>query len=103
MEDNELKPCPFCGTASPEQRFNTYDELTPHYLSCHKCGAAGPGAYSRKTAVMLWNQRGDPDKPIRDRLTHGARLLIERGTYDQDHAMQVLGGAMMLLQATEGK
>lgn len=39
---------------------------------------------------------------IKDRLTRGATLLVERGMYEQDHAMQVLGGAMMLLAATEG-
>lgn len=49
--DDQLKPCPFCGSA----------DVRVHYaynvaVECD-CGARGPGTYMPYPAIAAWNQR----------------------------------------------
>ena len=59
-----LKPCPFCGSKSPDFHWGG-DSLS--YVQCHGCLAVGPGvgfvrvkATARSDATALWNRRATP-------------------------------------------
>lgn len=50
---DKLLPCPFCGNET-EFFFLDDGELS---VCCTKCGASGPSAVGKQTAVILWNHR----------------------------------------------
>lgn len=64
MMNNELKPCPFCGSeAKPVFR----DNLNCHYVTCSNeeecwCGMTCPVS-TKEEAIAIWNRRVvDTDK-----------------------------------------
>lgn len=52
-DDDELKPCPFCGNEVELEPFGPSDR---YHVECMHCGVQGAHA-SRETAIMLWNRR----------------------------------------------
>lgn len=49
-----LRCCPFCGTAYPDLGvLSICDGL--YAVSCERCGAIGPNAFSSAEASSLWN------------------------------------------------
>lgn len=59
MTEQELIPCPFCGSEG--------DDLDPTFArgkdhvaaGCFGCGCTGPDAPSEREAVAKWNARGE--------------------------------------------
>lgn len=51
--------CPFCGAEGDSlEAINWFEgEDNPHAVECHECGAVGPIAFDRETAIELWNTR----------------------------------------------
>jgi Lar family restriction alleviation protein len=54
-ESNELKPCPFCGSA--DLRADPEDMLVTTWVTCNKCGSQGPYGDTPKGAIEAWNKR----------------------------------------------
>ena len=62
---DELKPCPFCGSADianvsagyagPTNRWHAGDEIFA--VNCRKCGASVPNRYRNDLVVEHWNSR----------------------------------------------
>ena len=50
----ELKPCPFCCSASLLLSSNGVDN---YFVTCSECGAEGPAAASDELAKILWGNR----------------------------------------------
>ena len=55
MEENNLKPCPFCGGTDIGLSREQTDTGWSYYEYCSECCACGPEAVTEKTAEMLWN------------------------------------------------
>ncbi len=60
-EEEELKPCPFCGSESMEmgEVIAQYDSGS-YYIYCQECGARGPGFTGKGKegqAINKWNWR----------------------------------------------
>ena len=62
---NELQPCPFCGSSGEsvylesETEDDFYVVYTRYYVFCSPCGADGPNANDKQSAIQLWNKRKD--------------------------------------------
>jgi Lar family restriction alleviation protein len=64
--NDDLKPCPFCGSTDLEQFDNDWGWPV---VSCNKCKASGPIPQDatasddmlRSVAVVLWNTRARED------------------------------------------
>lgn len=54
----KVKHCPFC--YSREQDVETLDKVWHVY--CIECGAIGPDAKDRQTAIAKWNRRTNVDR-----------------------------------------
>lgn len=52
MQNEELKPCPFCGGAADKAK-----TATVHYMSCTECNADGPFQQNAEDAAAAWNRR----------------------------------------------
>lgn len=62
---DELKPCPFCGSADianvsaghagPTDIWHAGDEIFA--VNCRECGASVPNRYSNDLVVEAWNRR----------------------------------------------
>lgn len=55
--DNELLPCPFCGSADLKLE-NLVDD-DDYFVSCNSCEIQQIANYTRSEAVHRWNQRAD--------------------------------------------
>lgn len=53
MNEAELKPCPFCGSADAEMQ----QCQAEHYVQCLECEGATALFGSRREARELWNRR----------------------------------------------
>ena len=62
----ELKPCPFCGSAA-EISQGRFDGKDTSYVICRKCGASGeffvvsPKYASNERAIEAWNRRASDE------------------------------------------
>ena len=70
MNENELKPCPFCAHSSPE--LSTWivfagmpSEHKEFALVCRNCGASGPNDLGESGAIEMWNLRRESWPPER--------------------------------------
>lgn len=54
VSSKEMKPCPFCNT---EQTRILDSENIRFFGYCFTCGAEGPPADDKDTAILLWNKR----------------------------------------------
>lgn len=53
MNENELKPCPFCGGKA-----KLMDMGFPHWVYCENCGAKVHGrTFYEEDSVEAWNRR----------------------------------------------
>ncbi len=51
-EDDELKPCPFCGGgARNDEEFGVWN------IVCMRCNTMGPDAKTVEEAIKAWNTR----------------------------------------------
>lgn len=65
---DELKPCPFCGANDAVETDMEGMRRTVYFVSCNKCGAAGPSRvypdHSQPlTEADLWNRRATAPEP----------------------------------------
>jgi Lar family restriction alleviation protein len=61
MENEELKPCPFCGG---EADLSQEDKPQVWFVFCKKCGVSTDTSYEESQAVGEWNTRPSPWIPI---------------------------------------
>jgi Lar family restriction alleviation protein len=54
INQEELKPCPFCGKAD---YLKIEREELKYYIKCNKCDIRGPYGESAKAAMYVWNER----------------------------------------------
>ncbi len=64
MNEQELKPCPFCGITDAHITKQTLDMKVDGYAiyraQCRFCQACGPWASSENRAIKAWNKgRGE--------------------------------------------
>lgn len=58
MNERELKPCPFCGSAQVAFfRCEWRERMIISGMVCLECRAMGPKASSEERAVEAWNRR----------------------------------------------
>ena len=66
--NNELKPCPFCGSTNLSKNAKSIDGRSYVFVSCNKCFGSGPMyAMRQKTritdeenpAIKGWNRRAE--------------------------------------------
>ncbi len=82
MDNQKLKPCPFCGGEARIARFRTYIESFmgmgyKFYVYCPDCGIDGPGVYlAESDAAEAWNWRADSKISVGDTVyqTDGVRV-----------------------------
>lgn len=64
MNDNDLKPCPFCGSEAAANWYYTSDEYerTVYYVHCTNadCDAFSHEGKSPEEAAAAWNRRPQP-------------------------------------------
>lgn len=76
MDQNKIRPCPFCTEPEPHLIVVPFQELRPDktgklvrfqefesYVMCRHCLAKGPIAPTKKQAIYLWNHPGVRAKP----------------------------------------
>lgn len=60
--ENELKPCPFCGS---KKLCVSFDDYNNSIVYCRKCGAEGPkidrGPCYEDEAIEAWNRRAEEE------------------------------------------
>ena len=55
MNDDDLKPCPFCGHEAPE---SMYDDMAGYlYVKCHQCGVCAFPSDTIEELIAKWNRR----------------------------------------------
>lgn len=56
---NSLKPCPFCGWATPQILHvpADHDCADDFAIHCHECGALGGNRDTEALAIEAWNER----------------------------------------------
>lgn len=68
MIDNELKPCPFCGSNDVKDRGKKKGRYREAFIQCHRCNARTgvieglaeePYQKLKKEAAALWNRRAE--------------------------------------------
>lgn len=61
--DEDLKPCPFCGSKRVQlyQDYDDDDYCVTYYVECYDCGGRGPSGSDteEKNAAAAWNRRAD--------------------------------------------
>jgi len=57
---DELKPCPFCGSATAAVKMP--EEYT-YYIKCRQCEARGPETGMKAAAIKCWNALNRPPSP----------------------------------------
>ncbi len=112
---NELKPCPFCGANDAVETDMEGMRRTVYFVSCNKCGAAGPSRvypdHSQPlTEADLWNRRAAPAPEQSDR--ERARMFlsglhiegddgINRGPIDPQSVLFSLAALLAEVRAEE--
>lgn len=66
MTENEIKPCPFCGSQDLTFQTSTEDrEGVPANIICGHCGACGPWEYLKREVLdTAWDDNTIPAKLI---------------------------------------
>jgi len=54
-DNNELKPCPFCGFSE----IKIYNLFYEKYARCARCGAEGPHVNTNEGVIITWNNRAN--------------------------------------------
>ena len=54
MKQEQIKPCPFCGSKKVEVCRTNENAC---WIRCEKCGADSESDPSRKRAIQIWNRR----------------------------------------------
>ena len=62
MEENKLKPCPFCGKEDIRAKIVNHDGYDVGIVFCINCGAQIRAFNSEAEAVKWWNRRADNGK-----------------------------------------
>ena len=57
MDEEKLKPCPFCGNDGV-----IYQSALDGYVFCPICFAVGPSPVAEKSAVEMWNRAPRPEE-----------------------------------------
>jgi len=66
MENEELKPCPFCGDQKPAPATTklVVDGYTYHLVMCIKCGVKTSLCETYDEALDIWNTRSNEELTI---------------------------------------
>lgn len=73
MNNEELKPCPFCG-GEAEIVMSGGDRR----VECKKCGARSDWYDTEAEAIAAWNRRNYSEKQNSSNLTYADALGVER-------------------------
>lgn len=100
---DELKPCPFCGANDAVETDMEGMRRTVYFVSCNKCGAAGPSRvypdHSQPlTEADLWNLRATPSPDQSDRERAGAYYHYLRSSIPHAEGPKILA----IIDATLG-
>jgi Lar family restriction alleviation protein len=71
VEENKLKPCPFCGNDKPELVEYCMDDpaYATAYVKCRKCGVCSNRRHATtESAVAWWNGRTSEDRKALEEL-----------------------------------
>ncbi len=70
MENNELKPCPFCGGEAELESFAT----DIYFVKCKMCGAIVKAkSWGKDEIIKTWNRR-DPEDELKKQLAKSEQL-----------------------------
>ena len=58
--NNELKPCPFCGSADVQKEYDS--ELPFNRVRCNNCESSSGIYDDMKYAVEAWNRRANDEQ-----------------------------------------
>ncbi|MBR2388261.1 MAG: Lar family restriction alleviation protein [Clostridia bacterium] len=63
-ENNELKPCPFCGTGGIDMHLcrKVVHDIERYYITCEWCGSSTGLHFDKENAIKYWNKRADDGK-----------------------------------------
>ena len=61
MSDGATRPCPWCGTSDDLETDSIPigERKRTWWVVCHRCGATGPTAKSKKGARKAWDGRAE--------------------------------------------
>ena len=59
MDDDDLKPCPFCAGTDIEPVYYDGKASSFYAVECADCSSRGPRAEYEDDAERLWNERGE--------------------------------------------
>ena len=77
MENEKLKPCPFCGGEAEINRVNKSTVLPQYkvyYCYCKQCGCATGACATEKLAAVAWNTRKSVNVAS---IVHGKWIRVE--------------------------